>query len=426
LIDTIINIRPLCYNNVPADTSIAELAGKIKNKPALFVLLHEKNSVDQFAPQFWQYIEACKSAHARYLLIDEYYKPYHHKFSHYFDQIHYVDWFWIRTWHQAMVEKIYPVVNECHPQINRFLFLGGKPDRLNRTRLLWKLSTTGALSQCRFSYFMSDERYTDSRKQIPEVSDEQFAKFVNDHLRFLDKESYTNISGANAHLEHGQWHDEKIPTGVIYTPTIFSQLKFALVSETFFDTGEGDGPRLSEKTFQHISNCVPVLVAGDIGTSTLLQQMGFDTLDDQMAIENWDDPERDNYLQVNNDYHKLYYCKLLSEFESYYDDIKESFWPPVGQVDKYPEIAKEAIDNFKYITTDSELRLNALVTNVDYLLKHSDPARLKQAAMHNKNVFLEQGQNKHRQLEQLLQTLKIKATVEQVVSMRHIRNWKVY
>jgi hypothetical protein len=178
------------------------------------------------------------------------------------------------------------------------------------------------------------------------VSIEQANQFIDQHQCIPD--------AANIHFyPEGSSHYGGIP----YAETMYSDVKFRIISETRFKSDKNNFPWVTEKTWLTIVNRCPFIMVGEPGTLDYLESMGFKTFK--------------NYLKIHD-----------------YDNIR-----PIGN------------------------RLDAIVTNTEYWLNDADFAdEIQLDVEHNYNRFIELGKEIETNVLQQIHDNKLQAQLDDIVS----------
>lgn len=178
-----------------------------------------------------------------------------------------------RMYNEILVKKKNAVNSSWNTDADQYLFLTGKPDKLQRIGLLYKLYKRGLLEKCNYSLFMNDGMYEKSRKHVPDASDAEFREFVQQHIRNPDNISYLEQPDS---LHYG---------GIPYNPELYSTSLFKIISETYMDSIP---PCVTEKVWLTLLNHSPFIIAGDLNICKYLQSRGIETFDKIFDIPTYD------------------------------------------------------------------------------------------------------------------------------------------
>ena len=208
---------------------------------------------------------------------------------------------------------------------NKFLFLTGSPNKLNRIGLLKKFITANIMDQAEWSFrynYMNKEFSIIKEKYFSELTDAEFKEFIKTWTRTPDT--------LNPQLTGGIEYDIKL-----YTSTDFS-----VVSESVFRQAPINAcPWITEKTWIPILNRHPFLIAGDVGALTVLENLGFNVFREFLKIKDYDtiidNQERLDAI-VENTKHFLVTLKMSDEKLKYavdynYDLLSRLY---MGQLDR--------------------------------------------------------------------------------------------
>lgn len=187
--------------------------------------------------------------------------------------VFFIDFCLLRAYREV-VERYQSKINfSWRPDADQWLFLTGKPFKVNRAGLLYRLYQQNLLAQCNYSFFMHAGMWQQTKAVLPPMSDAEFVEFITQHQRTPD-----NIS---PQMQTQSMHYGGIP----YNCEIYSNSLFRLVSETGMHYMP---PWLSEKTYLTILNNQPFVIAGDINSCQYLRSLGFETFDTMFNIDSYD------------------------------------------------------------------------------------------------------------------------------------------
>jgi hypothetical protein len=185
----------------------------------------------------------------------------------------FIDFFLWRVYNELFVKQKNKV-NTCWDRTSdQYLFFTGKPDKLQRILLLYLLQSQNLLDQCTYSFFMNPGMEKNSRKCLPFLSNLEFNEFITIHQKNPDNIS---IREQTVSLHYG---------GIPYDHTLYSNIKFRLVSETEM---ERRPPWITEKTWLTIANKVPFIIAGDLHSCKYLNKQGIQTFDNLFNVPSYD------------------------------------------------------------------------------------------------------------------------------------------
>jgi hypothetical protein len=275
------------------------------------------------------------------LIINSWYQPYSElKQIKSIDDIVYLDFFLLLVYHRLVVCKESELATTWNPDTKKFLFLTGKPSKIQRIRLLYKFAKNQLLSDAVWSLFYQDTGFKESREFVPELTDVEYKKFFFDHC--------CNPDGIDIIENTGSLHYSGIP----YNSIIYRNCDFQVISETNYSEGEW----INEKTWLSIINRRPFIIAGDTGTLKKLNDMGFRTFEKYLKISDYDclhDPEqRLDSIVVNT----LYWLENIQEYQK--------------------EISQDIEHNFKKILELANLNLQNIQGIINKYKLESTPEKL--------------------------------------------------
>lgn len=221
--------------------------------------------------------------------------------------------------------------NECvtstpnccwNPTTGRFLFLTGKPNKPNRIQLLYKFHSIGLLDRCDWSLFVDDHTFSQSRQLLPELSDIEFQKFVDQHNRNLDDIEIYHCTPDSNHSN-----------GYPFDGSVYQRTSFRVISETMLL----HEPITTEKTWITVANNMPFIMAGYSGMLRYLKECGYRTFENFLPIKDYD--------QIQN---------LEDRFEAVIENTK--FW--LSNIENQADaILKDVEHNRRLLDRDLEKNL---------------------------------------------------------------------
>lgn len=225
------------------------------------------------------------------------------------DDILFVDYFLYRSYREIIIHQRSAIRNafsfsESTHNKNKFLFLTGNPNKLNRVGLFKKFVDANIMDRAEWSFhysYLRKEYSTIKEEYFSELSDTDFEEFIKTWNRNPDSvDTKANLG-----------------VGIVYDVKLYTSTNFSVVSETTFrQTLINSYPWITEKTWIPILNKHPFLIAGDVGTLTVLENLGFDVFKDFLKIKDYDtiidDQERLDAI-VENTKHLLVTLKISDE-----------------------------------------------------------------------------------------------------------------
>ena len=214
------------------------------------------------------------------LMVNSWYRVYRDHFDTLVgvDQVVYLDFFLLLVHWRLMTNQESKLSQQWHSDLKNMLFLTGKPHKINRIRLLYKLSKHRLLNNCTWSLFMTKSLTEQCRKFLAELPDDEYQQFVDTHksqpddIPLVEQEYSVHYSG--------------IP----YSDNLYNDALFQIVPETDY---RKKIPWITEKIWLAIINRRPFIVASSVGTLHKLREMGFRTFNEYLDITDYDDIEDD-------------------------------------------------------------------------------------------------------------------------------------
>ena len=187
------------------------------------------------------------------------------------DEIVFVDFFLLMTYYRLIVNTESSIAtNWDYQNSNKFLFLTGKPYKINRIRLLYKFKQNNLLPHATWSLFtVNDILKSRSRSFLEELSDEEYNLFLSTYS--------CNPDTISLHIAP-EWI---YYTGIPYQLELYQNSLFQVISETDFIKPTA---WITEKTWLAIINRRPFLMASGKGTLEKLKKMGFKTFENYSHV----------------------------------------------------------------------------------------------------------------------------------------------
>jgi|TARA_R110000868_G_scaffold214385_2_gene464464 hypothetical protein len=228
------------------------------------------------------------------------------------NEIIFLDFFMLVSYIRLIKNKE-SVLSNWNTSASKFLFLTGKPQKLNRVRLLYKLLKAELLHNCQWSLFIHNKTLEEKcNKLIPELSSEEFTAFT--------KEYNTTPDNIIPWVQPNSFHYSGIP----YDVSIYSNSLFQIISETGF--GYTKNPWITEKIWLSIFNKMPFIVAGEYNTLAKLKAMGFKTFEKYLLVTDYDriqnSEERLNAIVSNT---KYWLTNIQTHQLEIFKDIEHNF-----------------------------------------------------------------------------------------------------
>jgi hypothetical protein len=157
--------------------------------------------------------------------------------------------------------------------LQKWLLLLGKLGKPNRLPFFHALVEQDEIADCEWSLYVNDHQ-VDAAKPYLELQG------ITDALAWL-RQYERQADSIDPALDDG-FHYYGIPYGDIYSRTLFQVIPEAL--------GPPPVVPISEKTWLSILNHRPFLIYGCVGSNKALRQQGFNTFDDYLIDDDFDQP----------------------------------------------------------------------------------------------------------------------------------------
>lgn len=225
---------------------------------------------------------------------------------------------------------------------DKFLFLGGVPDRPNRINLMEKFYRSGLLrTNAVWSFFRpwTPEQKEWCRKALPDYTDVRYADFLDyceksiDDLYITSKEYGT--SKGDFDYKNCEWF--KDPAWM--DPSIYANTLFSVVSEGISYEGYSS-QFLTEKTWRVFAQRHPFILAANDEMMDYAKSLGFRLFNESNDLDDIVEDVR-KFLKERKDYtediehnYNLFF-KLGAENAALLDSIKEEYNVTQEEIDKW-------------------------------------------------------------------------------------------
>lgn len=195
--------------------------------------------------------------------------------------VKYVDFMLLKTWkYHLTADRGIPTVWNNKGKI---LFLTGKPDRIHRAPVIWKLYKEKQLDNFDWSLFVPPALEKSVREIMPPLTESEWQDFLT-----LQR----SPDGIKPIVNGNSLHYYGFPIGEkVYTSTSVS-----LVSESMFKESYAI-PRATEKLWKSITYQHPFVVLGSPGLLSSLKIMGYRTFEEYLPFPDYND-EKDPDLAI--------------------------------------------------------------------------------------------------------------------------------
>ena len=349
--------------------------------PQLFELLDGfLQSINTMAPQL-----------DIYLICNSWFRPFLHQPPRHVRDLVFLDYFLMRTHHWLTQHKISSIVPQWNHDRDKVLFLLRRPHKIHRVRLLYKLLKTELEPHLLYSLKIKDQQdFERSRVYLPDVPDSEFTWLI-EHQRQADRFFS--------------------PKGMPYAAEIYDLALFQILSETDFDR-PFQHPWITEKTWLSIINRRPFVMAGEVRTLDHLESMGFHTFREFMLIPNYDNPEREGFLEYGAGTGRagaLVTPGQQQHWREFYANTRDSSWPSDVEYDDISAlpwaIQQELKSSYRPpIENFDELRLEAVKANAVYfrqtIQQHQE--EITKMVDHNYHVLIDRAHDNARKFERFV------------------------
>lgn len=236
------------------------------------------------------------------------------------DDVLYLDYFLYRTVSELLVRKVSPVCNSYQPSNDKFLCLGGRVKQ-ERIELFQTLYQAKLLDRAVYSLRLENSHHDNN--QIIDLPNNE-SNVISTIIKNSNAESY--YSGDGMYYKH------------LYDQCLFQ----VVVENSVRSLLESDGPWITEKTWMAIVNRNPFIIYGDAGTLEVLQNMGFRTFENYLAIPDYQRSDRSETLEILKVNIK-HWLKTINRYQqNICNDVEHNFQNLI----RVFNLNKSYIDNF--------------------------------------------------------------------------------
>lgn len=209
-----------------------------------------------------------------FIIFESWYRPYYQDLlDSSVEDILFVDFFLVRIYNEVVVKQLCEFKKDWQIK-NKFLFLTGKPFKLNRTRLLYKLHEKNLLKDNTWSFYPIDDERNLGHATVPEITIDEYNSFV--------EQCKCRPDGVKFVASGGAWHFNPVP----YDVELYNTTDFSIIPESAFsNTNILNNTIITEKTWIPILNHHAFIIAGTPGILDQLASMGFKTFDQYLPVK---------------------------------------------------------------------------------------------------------------------------------------------
>lgn len=183
--------------------------------------------------------------------------------------------FHLHTTYHSYKDKI---TYNWNPNSNKFLFLGGVPNRPNRLGLLNKFRKANLLNQSIWTFF---KPWTDEQE-------EWCRNYTSDYKEILSLcRSIDSVYESSKHYGTSPVDNEWTKDTGWINPDIFKNTIFSVISEGISNSDDLSSKYLTEKTYRVFVQRHPFIHASNPEMFNYIKELGFKTFENYMAIPNY-------------------------------------------------------------------------------------------------------------------------------------------
>lgn len=385
----------IAYLNNKFD-EINDLLNSASYKTLVLTIVWETCDPIYWKDNFQQFLTQLKQLHNNLeiiIIFESWFSPFRLNFTS-VDGVYYIDFWVYKVYESLIVQKTAESATEWNSDSQNILFMTGKPNKIHRTRLLYKLLKSEIKNCLVWSYGVNPQHADESLVYLNELSVDQQQEFLNLAQRDLDGE----LGSLKGHC------------GTTFSSSIYKNSVLQIISETDFDRPLSQ-PFITEKTWISIVNHRPFIVASELGHLTKLNKHGIRTFNQYLAIPNYDDPNLENFLEYKLDLYngKQFSCtQEIDNWKLFYRNFKDPLWQDINSfdnIDQLPEYVQHELQ-LAYrpgCYSLGEIRLDAIVENASFFTKHlvEYAEQINEDVNHNFQIFLGLAKNAQKTLEDL-------------------------
>jgi len=253
------------------------------------------------------------------------------------------DFFIWRAFNEIVNKKKSKVNCSWNPNADRYLFLTGNPNRINRAGLLGLLQHHDLLGRCDWSFF--------AHQKLKTASEDLFAKFCKDDFDSIVQRQTRSPDNIRPTMQPYSLHYGGIP----YNEQIFSQALFRLISETSMTEVR---PWLTEKTWITVLNRTPFVIAGDRFSCDHMRSMGFEAFDTMFDIPSYDN--------LSNEIDRMH--AVVQHVQQWLSGNYDADIVSAAVEHNYQHFVKTAQEIQREFENQSNLDINRVIYTFDYSL----------------------------------------------------------
>lgn len=327
----------------------------------ILTILREVEDVDKWKKNFFDLITNLKSNYPDkkiYLILNSWFTPHINKLDLTgVDEVLTVDFFLMLVYDRLFNKHESVPADKWCLNSNKFLFLTGKPFKIQRIRLLYKFYKAGLLNNVEWSLFNNSRVDLEFVKKslLPELSIDEIKNFIQQHLRNPDQAEII-INRQNFHY-----------SGIPFDTKLYNDCIFQVISETSYS--QLLGPWITEKGWLPIVNRRPFIVAGDPGYLQRLNNLGFKTFENYLKNPNYGNIDNDELrLDAIVDNAQTWLLTIHSQYDNISKDVEHNF-------QRFVELARVNFDkmndfikrhNITDATIDSMLNLRDEISHAQF------------------------------------------------------------
>jgi hypothetical protein len=211
-----------------------------------------------------------------WVLSEQWYYEYKDRIINLGITVYFLEFNLMNLYFELNVYKSSQINAQWNPDSGKFLFLTGKPDRLNRIGMLYKLYKQGLLDRCVWSLFVDDSIKKNCRKFFPELSYQEYDQFIGSNQRNPDGIEVLFNSGGSCHYD-----------GYPFDHKLFANTTVRLIPETT-EVQSDNFPMISEKTWVTIANHQPFVIVANYDNLRYLTAKGYCTFTEYGPYPDYD------------------------------------------------------------------------------------------------------------------------------------------
>jgi hypothetical protein len=252
-----------------------------------------------------------------FLILNEWYqKKFENIEFNLIDDLIYVNSFLYWCYYTIIKQKQSENIKKYSLQDNtRFLLLTGKPNKIQRSGLLYFLHKRNLLKHANYSFFIYNKEIENECveviKHVIDDPEDEIRNFLQTSQKIIDRIDIKNVNTNETHYS-------PIP----FNKSVFSSSNFQVISETYYNYSQGYV--ISEKTWISIINNRPFILIGEEGILDELKRLGFKTFENYLPYKDYNEIHENRLENICSNIE--YWVKnIKNEYKNISADVRHNY-----------------------------------------------------------------------------------------------------